>query len=111
LHPFGTNFTDGRNPYAALVQATDGALYGTTSGGGAYGGGTVFKINHDGTGYSIVYHISGCYACSFSPMVELLQASDSALYGTLSAGTGYGAIFTLNTNGSGYTNLYEFYTG
>ena len=42
LHSF--DGTDGAGPYGALVQATDGGFYGTTFGGGAYGGGTVFRL-------------------------------------------------------------------
>jgi len=33
---------DGANPWAGLIQASDGNFYGTTNGGGAYGKGTVF---------------------------------------------------------------------
>ena len=44
--------TNGANPSAALVQGADGALYGTTLSGGTSGGGTVFKINEDGTGFT-----------------------------------------------------------
>jgi uncharacterized repeat protein (TIGR03803 family) len=47
LHSFGG--TDGLNPYAGLVQATNGDLYGTTLQGGANGNGTVFKITPKGT--------------------------------------------------------------
>jgi uncharacterized repeat protein (TIGR03803 family) len=36
--------TDGAEPYAALIQATDGNLYGTTAAGGAYGTGVVFRL-------------------------------------------------------------------
>jgi len=42
LHTF--DFTDGGEPLAALVQAADGNLYGTTSLGGTYLQGTVFKL-------------------------------------------------------------------
>jgi uncharacterized repeat protein (TIGR03803 family) len=35
---------DGAQPYAAVVQATNGYFYGTTEGGGAYDKGTVFKM-------------------------------------------------------------------
>src|ERR1039457_557744 len=49
------NCTDGLNPYAGLVQATNGDFYGTTEFGGNanvlcfYGCGTVFKITPSGT--------------------------------------------------------------
>jgi uncharacterized repeat protein (TIGR03803 family) len=39
-----TSCTDGQNPYAGLVQADDGNLYGTTAFGGVNGAGTVFKL-------------------------------------------------------------------
>jgi trimeric autotransporter adhesin len=36
--------TDGANPYAGLIQGTDGSFYGTTNQTGANGDGTVFKF-------------------------------------------------------------------
>ena len=39
---------DGAEPYAGLVQATDGNFYGTANLGGAYGFGAVFKITPSG---------------------------------------------------------------
>src|ERR1022692_1638504 len=40
---------DGATPFAGLVQAANGDLYGTTYYGGTNGGGTVFKITQGGT--------------------------------------------------------------
>jgi hypothetical protein len=36
LHSFGETATDGQVPVAALIQASDGNLYGTTENGGVY---------------------------------------------------------------------------
>src|SRR5580700_6700851 len=46
---FSFDGTDGNNPFAGLVQATNGDLYGTTLEGGANNGGTIFKITPSGT--------------------------------------------------------------
>ena len=43
LWDFG-NGTDGSSPAAGLIIDAAGNLYGTTNAGGAYGGGTVFKL-------------------------------------------------------------------
>jgi uncharacterized repeat protein (TIGR03803 family) len=40
-----TNCTDGAIPYAALFQATNGSLYGTTHNGGTRSDGTVFELS------------------------------------------------------------------
>jgi uncharacterized repeat protein (TIGR03803 family) len=39
-----TGGNDGGNPWGGLIQGTDGNFYGTTTGGGADGDGTVFKF-------------------------------------------------------------------
>ena len=39
-----TGAPDGANPFAGLIMDKDGNLYGTTSGGGRLGYGTVFKL-------------------------------------------------------------------
>jgi uncharacterized repeat protein (TIGR03803 family) len=43
LYSFGSSNSDGLHPYASLIDV-NGTLYGTTSGGGAYGNGTVFAL-------------------------------------------------------------------
>ena len=42
VYRFG--YTDGANPFAGVIQSSDGDLYGTTSVGGADGLGTVFRL-------------------------------------------------------------------
>jgi uncharacterized repeat protein (TIGR03803 family) len=43
LHSFGAT-GDGSVPYSGLIRDSKGNLYGTTSGGGKYGMGTIFKV-------------------------------------------------------------------
>lgn len=43
-HVFDADQGEGCKPRGALVSAKDGALYGTTSAGGAYGLGTIFRL-------------------------------------------------------------------
>src|SRR5438552_3012091 len=52
----GTN-SDGAYPYGALILS-DKILYGTTSGGGVSGAGTVFAVHTDGTGFTNLYTFS-----------------------------------------------------
>ena len=81
LHSFNSN--NGGFPYAGLVEASDGRLYGTTSAGGAYGLGTVFSVTKTGA-HSLMYSFRG--SDGSSPRGGLVQAKDSYLYGTTSAG-------------------------
>ncbi len=96
--------TDGANPVAGLVQASDGKLYGTTQSGGSEGYGTIFSITPDGT-YNVLrslsYSTDGAY-----PQAGLVQASDGKLYGISRSGGSYGAgtIFSITTDGT-YTVL------
>src|SRR4029453_18018019 len=77
LHSFDCS-TGGCQPFAGLIQASDGNFYGTTSGIGA-GGGTVFKITVDGTLTTLHSFDCGTEACQ--PFAGLIQASDGNFYG------------------------------
>ncbi len=106
LHEFDNSGMDGAGPHSPLLQGSDGALYGTTQNGGDQGGGTVFKMNPNGSGYQQLHSFHGD---GFSPLGTLIQGSDGALYGTTAAGTtNYGGVFRVNRDGSGYGILHVF---
>jgi uncharacterized repeat protein (TIGR03803 family) len=109
IYTFGAG-TDGAYPYAGLLRATDGNLYGTTSGAGGYGAGTVFKLAADGT-FSVVYTFTGGADGGY-PYSSLVQGADGRFCGTTSAGgaTGYGTVFCLGGDGT-LATLYAFTGG
>ncbi len=92
------------------MQGSDGALYGTTSGGGAHGYGTGFKLNTNGTGYTVLHNFTADGQDGYDPRTGLVQGSDGGLYGTTVEGGTHdkGMVFKLGTNGGGYTRLYSF---
>jgi uncharacterized repeat protein (TIGR03803 family) len=105
LHRFDN--TDGANPYAGLIQATDGDFYGTTAGGGTNGGyGTVFKITRGGT-LTTLHSFDG--ADGSFPQAPLIQATDGDFYGTTAeGGLGiYGTVFKITPSGK-LTTLHSF---
>lgn len=109
LHDFG-NSPDGSTPFAGLVQGEDGMLYGTTSAGGVSLLGTVFAINTNGSGYSILHHFAGFSGDGGAPKAGVIQGADGALYGTtvMSGTAGDGTVFKVNTDGSGFMLLHSF---
>lgn len=78
LHSF--NEDEGDEPAAALIQANDGNLYGTTSAGGTGGYGTVFKITPGGTLTTLYSFTFG--ADGGNPYEGLIQATDGNFYRT-----------------------------
>jgi uncharacterized repeat protein (TIGR03803 family) len=108
LHSF-TRKPDGLAPFARLVQATDGLLYGTTFYGGVSNKGTVFRIGTNGGDYAVLYSFEG-KPDGANPYGGLIQGSDGALYGTTQYGgtTNQGSVFKINPDGGGYTVLRSF---
>jgi uncharacterized repeat protein (TIGR03803 family) len=110
LHSF--TGSDGAGSVAGLIMEGD-TLYGTAASGGSSGSGTVFKLNTDGTGFTNLYNFTGGSdgANPFSTLV----LSNNRLYGTANTGgngspshAASGTVFAVNSDGTGFTNLYRF---
>jgi uncharacterized repeat protein (TIGR03803 family) len=108
--------SDGANPNGRLVLSGD-TLYGTAFTGSTNGSGTVFAVKTNGTGFATLYKFSasgtnssGVYTNSDGANPEGLILSGNTLYGTTSSGStnGSGTVFAVNTNGTGFTTLYNF---
>jgi uncharacterized repeat protein (TIGR03803 family) len=106
---FSWTGNDGWNPLANVIEASDGRLYGTTFNGGSNDFGTVFGMNKDRSGFTVLHHFSGVNGDGSHPQAALLQGSDGALYGTTAQGgsNNYGTVFTLNPDGTGFAVLHN----
>jgi uncharacterized repeat protein (TIGR03803 family) len=76
------NCSDGANPVAPLIQATDGNFYGTTANGGDDEVGTVFSMTSDGV-LTTVHSFDDATA---NPNGGLLQHTNGTFYGATYAG-------------------------
>jgi uncharacterized repeat protein (TIGR03803 family) len=104
-----TGYPDGAEPYAPLVQGSDGNLYGATTVEGANGFGTLFKINPNGALTTLYSFTNGSDGAG--PITGLIQATDGNYYGVTSGGAaGKGNVFRMNPNGT-FVNLYTFSGG
>jgi uncharacterized repeat protein (TIGR03803 family) len=101
-----TGASDGSGLEAGLVLSGD-TLYGTASGGGGFGAGTVFAMNTNGAGFTMLHNFTGG-SDGGAPAAGLIL-SGTTLYGTAGGGnSGRGTVFAVNTDGTGFTNLYSF---
>jgi uncharacterized repeat protein (TIGR03803 family) len=122
---FYTN-SDGAWVFGGLIISGN-TLYGTTDNGGSGGSGTVFAVNTNGTGFTTLHSFTATspflnpYGTLSPPYtnsdgafpVAGLVLSGNTLYGTTSFGgsSGWGTVFAINTNGTGFTTLHIFTGG
>ena len=109
---------DGAVPVGALVEATNGKLYGMTQSGGHFFGGVVYAITTAGK-LSTVYAFGteAHYGDGLNPSGNLIQATDGNFYGTTLRGGAYsncgheepgcGTVFKVTSAGK-LTTLYSF---
>jgi uncharacterized repeat protein (TIGR03803 family) len=100
------NYPDGAHPYGGLL-VLEGTLYGMATWGGQPGNGTVFKLNTDGSGFTVLKNFDD--AGGSCPCQGLI-GSNGTLYGVTRWGGsgGLGVVFKLNTDGSAFTVLKNF---
>jgi uncharacterized repeat protein (TIGR03803 family) len=91
---------DGVAPLDGLIQATDGNFYGTAAVGGAYNGGTIFRITPAGKLTTLYSFCAAGYPCvdGTLPYGGLFQATNGTFYGTTFNGgaDNQGTVFSLS---------------
>jgi len=105
-----TGAATGEQPLAALIQGSDGNLYGTTAGGFDNLYGTVFKLTLDGTLTTLFVFTYDPTTDTFpdgnAPEAALVEGPDGNLYGTTAGGgrqnggsSALGTIFKMSPAG------------
>ncbi len=113
--------TDGNSPHGALIEGSDGFLYGVARFGGPTGTGTVFKIGKDGSGFAVLHAFAAVTSAATAAAIvnadgahprATLVESAGYFYGTTNAGgaNGRGTIFRLRFDGSEFSVLHVFTT-
>jgi uncharacterized repeat protein (TIGR03803 family) len=115
--------TDGAGPAGALLLGSDGEFYGTaqfSNGGITEGGGTVFRVAPDGSGFTKLHEFAGSTSTNVnsnpvntngvSPNGALIEGSDGFLYGVTRFGgpNGAGVVYKVGRDGSGFRVLHRF---
>jgi uncharacterized repeat protein (TIGR03803 family) len=102
--------TLGANPQAALMQAGNGKLYGTTRVGGANNLGTLYEFDITGNTHTKLFDFSSVNG-SF-PLGAVTQATNGLLYGLTSAGgtQSVGVLYEYNISLSSYTKKIDLNT-
>jgi len=111
LHEFFGGISDGAQPYGSLTRLGS-TFYGTTFGGGNFNHGTVFSMQTNGGGFTLLHEFLGGLGDGAAPTGNLTPGG-STLYGTTTTGGLYdaGTIFAVGTNGSNHRLLHHFAGG
>ena len=104
IHNFIGGTTDGRAPLGSLLLVGS-TLYGMTQRGGANDIGTIFSINTDGTGFTLLHSFAGTDGSYPSGALTL---SGGRLYGMTNAGTNGAVVFAMDLNGANFVGLHTF---
>jgi uncharacterized repeat protein (TIGR03803 family) len=119
-----SNNTDGANPYGTPLLMGD-RVYGTTENGGTNGTGTIFAVLTNGTSFTDLHSFANIAVWNSGPYANIYTNADGAnsratlilvgstLYGSATFGGlfGYGTLYSMETDGLGFTNVHQFAEG
>jgi uncharacterized repeat protein (TIGR03803 family) len=108
LHSFSGSPGDGAVPVAGLAQGSDGNFYGTTTSGGMFFQGTVFRMTPSGA-VTVLHSFNSFFGEGAVPFAGLVQGSDGNFYGTTAFGGAHfkGTVFKIDATGN-LTTLHSF---
>ena len=111
IHSFNGGANDGDSPYGSLTLSGS-TLYGMTNIGGTSGPGVIFKVNTDGTGFTLLHRFTTAATNGAYPYGSL-KLSGSTLYGMTYAGGSIskGTVFSIDTSGNNFQVLHSFSGG
>ena len=105
---------DGGQPWGPVMQAGNGWLYGTASGYGQYNGGTIYKVQLDGSGFTILHNFQT--ADGVDPESGLVEGGGGVLLGLCNGGgtalgqqVAGGTLFRIDLSGDNFTTIFNFY--
>jgi uncharacterized repeat protein (TIGR03803 family) len=103
-------YATGGNPYGDLTLI-GGKLYGMPNYGGLDSMGCIFSIDTSGTGYKDILAFNGVNG-EYPAGTLAYSVTDGLIYGMTTGGgaDSVGNIFTLDTNGTNYTDIFDFDT-
>jgi uncharacterized repeat protein (TIGR03803 family) len=127
LHTFlpgaNKNYPNGNLP-GALVEGSDGKIYGTTLFGGVggcngyCGSGVLYRVNKDGSGFQILHKFCSANNCTDGGGGALVAGRDGNLYGASASGgtatscapyyVGCGIIFRVTPSTGAYKTVFNF---
>jgi uncharacterized repeat protein (TIGR03803 family) len=106
---FDCSGNGGWEPFGQLFEDNKGYLYGTTSTGGAYNEGTIYKLDPTLSVETVLHSFGSTPNDGYGAFGGVLQGSDGNFYGSTPHGGVYscGTVYQLTPSG-GYTQLYDF---
>lgn len=110
---FGASGTTPSNLYGtanALMEGTDGGLYGVAGSGGTTQRGGIFRIEKSGFAVTTIYEFQGGDGRPYDPVGGLVEMSDGFLYGLTRSGgqKNYGALYRIRLTGADFGIVHHF---